>query len=188
MWSTSQKRFLPPLILYVKRLLFHKCYFKPNKAIFFSFFDELNKQPSLGFIQATQLKNQNVLGLPYLFICQFLPHHSWVTQLYTWGKSQPYHIHSSSKVTVWCDFQPALPPLLAPASSPRGPSFTPNLGRRNMVGVKVEGGGLMSADTRVPSLWDNQASGSKLFSVCTAGLGKHHFRADLCPNFHMFSI
>ncbi len=40
-------------------------------------------------------------------------------QLHTWGMSQPFHTHSSSKVTVWCDFQWALPLQLAPASSPR---------------------------------------------------------------------
>lgn len=111
-------------------------------------------------------------------------------QLYTWGMSQPCHTHSSSKVTVWCDFQWALPLQLAPASSPRGPSFTPNLGRHcgwNW-GAEVKGGGLMSPDTPTPSLWDNEASESKLFSVCTAGPREHHCRADLCPRIHLFSI
>lgn len=53
-------------------------------------------------------------------------------------------------------------------------------------GVEVEGGGLMSADTPAPSLWDNRASESKLSSVCTAGLREHCCRADLCPCLHMF--
>lgn len=111
-------------------------------------------------------------------------------QLYTWGMSQPCHTHSSSKVTVWCDFQWALPLQLAPASSPRGPSFTPNLGRHRgwNWGPEVKGGGLMSPDTPTPSLWDNEASESKLFSVCTAEPREHHCRADLCPCLHLFSI
>lgn len=50
-------------------------------------------------------------------------------QLYTWGMSQQSCAYSSSKVTVWCDFQRALPLQLTPASSPRESSFTPNLGR-----------------------------------------------------------
>lgn len=112
-----------------------------------------------------------------------------VAQLYTWGMSQPSRIHSSSKVTVWCDFQPALPLLLAPASSPRRPSI-PTLGDTG-----AETGRSRGQRWRVnvywhfvPSLWDNQASESKLSSVWTAGPRERHCRADLCPHLHMFSI
>ena len=51
---------------------------------------------------------------------------------------------------------------------------------------KVEG--LMSPDTEAPSLGDNQASESKLSSVCTARPRGHRCRPDLCPRNHMFSI
>lgn len=55
----------------------------------------------------------------------------FLAQLYTWGMSQPFHTHSSSKVKVWCDFQHVLPLQLAPASSSRGPSFNLNFGRHS---------------------------------------------------------
>lgn len=104
----------------------------------------------------------------------------------------PYSFQFKGYSMVWL---PAGPPTAARTCLPPQeglPSLPKNLRRHRSWnwGVEVKGWGLMSADTPAPSLWDNQASESKLSSVCAAGARRTPLQSWPLPThsyvFHLF--
>lgn len=103
-----------------------------------------------------------------------------------------YSFESEGYSIVW------LPTVLllsqfAPACPFKAPPSTPNLRRRSgwNWGVEVKGHGLMSADTLALSLRDNQASESKLSSICTTGFRRtavEHHRTLHWDSYHSMSL